>query len=119
MEGECVGNVTDTDAIAGYQDADHVEPVGLLRPPVTVDPDASGAPQLALLPPVDGRDGASELGTPSSLDLHERHHAVLLDYEIDVAMPGAEAALHDAPPPASEPPLRYPLAQLAQCLPGR
>jgi hypothetical protein len=64
-------------------------------------------------------DGTAEPAAPPSLDLDEGHQAIPLDHEVDVAMPGAEPALHDTPPALPKPSLRDPLSQLAECLPGR
>ena len=109
MEWKCVLDVTDPDPLAFDQDPDHVEPVRIVRPAMAGDPDARRASQLLLFPPVDRFDGTAELVPASSLDLDERHHPVPLDDEIDVAMPGAEPALNDAPPALPEPSLRDPL----------
>ena len=114
MEWKRVLDVADPDALALDEDPDHVEPVRVVRPAMAGDPDARRASQLFLLPPVDRFDGAAEPIAAPSLDLDERHYSISLDHEIDVAVPGAEPALHDAPPAPPEPPLRDPLPQLAE-----
>ena len=106
MEWKRVLDVADSDSLTLDQNADHVEPIGIVRPAVAGDPDARRASQLLLFPPVDRFDGTAELVPASSLDLDERHHPVPLDDEIDVAMAGAEPALNDAPPALPEPSLR-------------
>ena len=106
--------MADSDALPLDEDPYHVEPVRVVRAPVTGDPDARGASQLLLLPPVDRFDGAAEPVPAPSLDLDERHHPIPLDDEIDVAMPGAEPALDDAPPALPKPSLRDSLPQLAE-----
>ena len=119
MEWKRVFDVPDSDPLALDEDPDHVEPVGVVRPAMAGDPDARRASQLFLFPPVDRFDRTAEAIPAPSLDLDERHYPIPLDHEIDVAMPGAEPALHDAPPALPKPPLRDPLSQLAECLPGR
>lgn len=52
----------------------------------------------------------------SSFYLNERDEALALNDEIDVAVAVPEAALNDAPAPASEPPFGDTLPQLAQSL---
>jgi hypothetical protein len=86
---------------------------------VPIDPDAGGAAQLPLLPPVDRFDGTAEPAASPSLDLDEGHHPITLDHEVDVAMARPEPALHYAPPSPAEPSLRYALSQFAERLPGR
>ena len=54
-----------------------------------------------------------------SLDLHERDQTFLLDYEIDIPMPGPEPALNHSPALFPKPPFGYPLSKCAECLPGR
>ena len=114
MEWKRVLDVANPDAPTLDQDPNDVEPVGVVRPAVAGDPDACGTSQLLLFPPVDRFDRSAESITASSLDLDERHHPISLDHEIDVAMPGAEPALHDAPPTLPKPSLRDPLPQLAE-----
>ena len=110
MERKCVLDVADSDALALDQHPHHIEPVRIIRPAMAGDPDARRASQLLLLPPVDRFDGTAEPVPAPSLDLDERHHPIPLDDEIDVAMPGAEPALYDAPPALPEPSLRDPLS---------
>ena len=119
MEWKRVLDVADPDALALDQNADHVEPIGVVRPAMAGHPDARRASQLFLFPPVDRFDRSAEPVAAPRLDLDERHYSIPLDHEIDVAMPGAEPALHDAPPALPKPSLRDPLPQLAECLPGR
>ena len=119
MEGKCVLDVADPHPIALDEHANHVEPVSVGGPAVAIDPDPRRAAQLPLFSPVHRFDRTAEPIAASSLDLDERHYAISLDHEIDVAMPGAEPALHHAPPALPKPSLRDPLPQLAECLPGR
>ena len=114
MERKCVLDVADPDALAFDQNPDDVEPIGVARPTMARDPDARGASQLFLFPPVDRFDGSAEPIAAPSLDLDERHYPIPLDHEIDVAMPGAEPALHHTPPAPPKPSLRDPLPQLAE-----
>lgn len=114
MEWKRVLDVADPDSLTLDQNADHVEPIGVVRPAMAGDPDARRASQLLLFPPVDRFDRSAEPIAAPSLDLYERHHPIPLDHEIDVAMPGAEPALHDAPPATPKPTLRDPLPQLAE-----
>ena len=83
------------------------------------DPDASRATQLLLLLPVDRSNGVTKRVALPSLDLHERDYPVVLDHEIDVAVPCAKPALYHAPPSLAKPSLRDPLPEFTQCLPGR
>jgi hypothetical protein len=114
VQWECVLDVADPDPLPLDENPDDVEAIGVRDPSVTGDPDTGGAAQLLLLPPVDGFDRTAEPIAASSLHLHERHHTVPLDHEIDVAVPGPEAALDHTPPTPPEPPLRDPLPQLAE-----
>ena len=114
MEWKGVLDVADSDALALDEDPDDVEPVGIVRAAMARDPDARRTPQLFLLSPVDGFHRTAEPIAAPSLDLDERHHSIPLDHEIDVAMPRAEAALHDPPPALPKPSLRDPLPQLAE-----
>ena len=101
------------------QHADHVETVRLLTAPMSGDPDTRRATQLPLLLPVNGTYRISESVAMARLDLHERDEALLLDYEIDVAVPRAKPALDNPPALSPKPSLRDALPQLSQCLPGR
>ena len=114
MQWKRVFDVADPDPLPLDEDSHDVEAIGVRHPAMPGDPDAGGATQLLLLPPVDGFDRTAEPIAASSLHLHERHHPVPLDHEIDVAMPGAEAALDHPPPTPPEPSLRDPLPQLAE-----
>lgn len=114
MEWKCVFDVADPDALTLDQDSDDVEPVGVVQSAMARHPDARRASQLFLFPPVDRFDRPAKSIPAPSLDLDERHHPVPLDHEIDVAMPGSEPALHDAPAALPKPPLRDPLSQLAE-----
>jgi hypothetical protein len=114
VEWKRVLDVADPDPLAFDQDPHDVEPIGVRNPAMTGNPDAGGASQLLLLPPVDGFDRTAEPIAASSLHLHERDHSIPLDHEIDVAMPGPEAALDHSPPTPPEPSLRDPLPQLAE-----
>ena len=114
MEWKSVFDVADSDALTLDEDAHDVESVGVVRAAMARDPDARRSPQLFLLSPVDGFNRTAEAIAAPSLDLDERYHPVPLDHEIDVAMPRAEPALHDAPPTLPKPPLRDPLPQLAE-----
>ena len=64
-------------------------------------------------------DGISKRKAFPSLHLNERDCSFSLDHEIDVAVAASETALHHAPSLPLEPPLRDPLSQLAELLPGR
>jgi hypothetical protein len=114
VEWECVLDVADPDPLSLDQDPHDVEAIGVRHSAVTRDPDAGGATQFLLLPPVDGLHRTAEAVSASSLHLHERHHAFPLDHEIDVAVSGPEPALDHPPASSPEPPLRDPLPQLAE-----
>ena len=114
MEWKCVFDVADSDALALDQHPHHVEPIRVVRSAMAGDPDARRTSQLFLFPPVDRFHGSAEPVAATGLDLDERHDPIPLDHEIDVAMPGAEPALHDAPPALPKPSLRDPLPQLAE-----
>ena len=114
MERKRVLDVADPHALALDQDPDDVEAVGVVQPAMAGDPDSRRASQLFLFPPVDRFYRTAEPIAAPSLDLDERHHSIPLDHEIDVAMPRAEAALHDPPPALPKPSLRDPLSQLAE-----
>jgi hypothetical protein len=65
--------------------------------------------------------GAAKARRHTSLHLDESHHASLgagvFDYEIDISVSTAEAAVENPPPARLEPLLCDPLASLAQNLP--
>ena len=109
----------DSHGRARHEHADHIEPIGLIRPTVALDPDMSRAGQLSLLSPVDSFHRKSELCTLPSLDLDERYQSIAFGNEIDVPVTVAKPALHDAPPFSSEPALRYPLSNFSKRLRGR
>ena len=111
--------MADSDVLALDEDPDDVEPIGVLPAAVASDPDSGRTSQLLLLPPVDRFDRSAEPYPASRLDLDERDDALPLDHQIDIAMAGAESALHHSPPPRPEPPLRDALSQLAERLRGR
>ena len=119
MEWKRVLDVADPDALALDENAHHVEPIGVAGPAMAGDPNARRSAQLFLFPPVDRFHRPAKPVAAPGLDLDERHDPIPFDHQIDVAMPGAEPALHDAPPALPKPPLRDPLPQLAECLPGR
>ena len=119
MEGKCVLDVAHSDSASLDEHANDVEAISVRGETVPRDPNPRGAAQLLLLAPVHRFDRTAEPRAASSLDLDERHHPMSLDHEVDVTVPGPEAPLHYAPPPPPKPPLRYPLPQLAECLPGR
>ena len=114
MQCEGVRNVPDSDPRPVHEHADHVEAIGVVPTAVPVDPDPRRTSQLLLLPPVDCFDWSPEPVPAPSLHFDEGHHPISLDHQIDVAMPGTEPALDDAPPPLPEPSLRDPLPQLAE-----
>lgn len=104
---------------AVHQHADHVESVRLRLPAVAIDPDHCGSLQLFALPVVNRLYGATELRSATGFDLHERHRAIPLHDQIDIAVAIPKPSLDDAPPAPSEPPLRYPFPEFPQRLPGR
>src|SRR5262249_38955476 len=110
---------THSHAVAFHEHPDDVEPVGVVRAPVPVDPDRGGADQLALLAPIHRLDRITEFAAAARLDLDERHRALPLHHEIAVPMPTPEPPLHHPPSVALEPSLRDLLAQLAELLAGR
>jgi hypothetical protein len=118
-ESERVLDVSNPNARAFEDHPDDVEPVGLRRPAVAIDPDHRGTSQLPLLPPIDRFDRATEPFVTASLDLDEGDRTVALDYEVDVPMPVAEASLQYAPPVPLEPPLSDPFSDFAKGLRGR
>ena len=119
MEWKGVFDVADPDALALDENPHYIEPIGVAGPAVAGDPDACRSSQLLLFPPVDRFHRSAEPVAAPRLDLDECHYPIPLDHQIDVAVPGAEPALHHAPPALPKPPLRDPLPQLAECLPGR
>jgi len=64
-------------------------------------------------------DRISKSKASPSLHFNERDCPLSLDHEIDVAVTAPESALDYPPSLSLEPPLRDPLAQLAELLPGR
>ena len=107
------------DAIAFDQYPDDVEPIAFRGLSVTVDPDLSGFGQLLLLPPVDRLHGLPELVTSPSFDLDEDDHAFAFHHEVDVSMPRSEPPLDHPPTCSPKPPLRDPLSEYSELLPGR
>ena len=112
-------DMPDPNTAVGHEDPQDVEPVGDARTTVAGHPDAGRSTQLLLFPPVDRSDRIAEPVTPPRLDLDEGNDSVPPDDQVDVPVPGPEAASHHPPPPDREPPLRDPLSQLPECLPGR
>ncbi len=119
MEEKCILDVSDSNALAIDEDADDIEPICLLPPPVTCDPDPRRPTQLLLLLPVDCANRITEGVALPCFHFHERHEPFLLDHEIDVAVPRTKTALDNAPPLPPKPPFRDALPELPQCLPGR
>ena len=111
--------MADPDTLAVHEHPDHIEPVGVGRSAMARHPDAGRTTELPLFSPVDGLYRAAEPIAAPSLDLDEGDHPLSLDHQIDVPVPAAEPPLDHAPAPSPKPPLRYPLAQLSQCLRGR
>jgi hypothetical protein len=72
-----------------------------------------------LLAPIHGFHRIAKLRPAARLYLDERYQSLALDDEIDVAVTAPKSALNHAPTLAPEPPLRDPLAKLAEPLLGR
>jgi hypothetical protein len=72
-----------------------------------------------LLLPVDRFHRISELASSARLYLDEGHETFTLHHEVDVTMAVPKSSLDDAPALPPEPPLRDPLSELPECLPGR
>jgi hypothetical protein len=119
VKEEGIFHMTDTDPLASHEDTHHIETVRLHRPAMTVDPDSGRTTELPLFPPIDRLHRASKPVAAPSFDLDKGNHAVALDHEVDIAMPTPEPTLEHPPASAPKPPLRYPLTQLAERLPGR
>ena len=118
-ESERILYVSDPYSRALDDHPDDVEPVGLLRPAVAIDPDHRGTSQFPALPPVDGFNRATEPLVSACFDLDESDRAVALDYEVDVPVPITEASLQYAPPVPLEPTLSDPFSDFAKGLRGR
>lgn len=103
-------------AFALNQHADDIEPIRFLRATVTVDPDARAASEFALLAMVHGFDGITELRAATRFHLDERNQRIATNDEIDIAVPVAEAAVHDAPAFAREPSLCDAFSEFADTL---
>ncbi len=101
------------------QHADHVETIGLVRPPVPSYPHRRRPSQLPLLCPSHRLDGITKLQPATRLHLDEGDHSPTFDDEIDIAMAAPESPLHDPPPFPPQPTLGDSLAQLSKLLPGR
>ena len=86
---------------------------------MAVHPNARGAAQLLLFPPVNRFYRLAESISATRLDLHECDRSLSLDNEIDIPVPGSETPLHDAPTRPTEPSLGDSLTQLSELLPGR
>jgi hypothetical protein len=111
--------VSNAHSFAIHEHAHDVEPVGVSRLPVPVNPNTSRSRQLFLLLPVDRFHRISELISPARLDLDESDETLALHDEIDVTMAIPKPSLDDAPPFSPEPPLRDPLSELSERLRGR
>jgi hypothetical protein len=116
---EGVFYVLDTHRIPFHEDPDDIEPVRVVRPAVTVDPDRGRLRQLALLPPVYRLYRIDEISRASSLYLDKGHRAVPLGNEVDVAVPVPKPALQYPPAASPQPPFRDALADFAEFKPGR
>ena len=120
MERKCVLDVPDSHPASLDEHADDIEAVGV-RPdrPCRSTQTRAERPNSLCFRQLTASTGPPNPVAASSLDLDERHHPVSLDHEIDVPVPAPEPALNHPPPPLPKPPLRDPLPQLAECLPGR
>ena len=107
------------DSGAIEEHANHVEPIGLVRPPVPVDPDHRRTLQLLAFTKVDGLYRTAELRTFSRLYLNERDRPISLYHQIDVAMTAPEPALDHAPASPSQPPFCDSFSKLTERLPSR
>ena len=95
---------------------DHVESVLHVGPAVPRDPDQRGSRELALLAMVYRGHGIAIFIVPTCLDFDEGDRVPALDYEIDVAMAGAETTVNDRPPADHRPPLSHTLSAGAELL---
>ena len=118
MERESILDVPHPNPALLHENTHHVEAIGVIRPAVPGDPDLGRPPQLPLLPPVHRLDRIPEPVPAARLHFDKRHHTFLLHHEVDVPVAAPKAALDDAPPPELQPPLRDPLSQFSECLPG-
>ena len=99
--------------------ADHVEPIGLIRTPVAVDPHHGRALQLLAFAMVDRLDGAAKLGSLPGFHFHKSDGPVSLNHQIDVTVSRAEAALNHAPASSPQPPFCDSFPKLSKRLPSR
>jgi len=109
-------NMADTSTAVTDENADHVESKHPFPAPIPSHPDRGRADELALFAPVDGLYGVPKVVAPTSLDLHEGHHAAPLRDQIEIPMPVAEAAVEYSPSPLSQPHRRDSLALLPKHL---
>ena len=109
-------NVAHANGLTVHQHPDHVEPVRPALNAKPVHPDLRRPDELALFPPVHGEGRIGNRARMPRLYLHEDDGVVCLDYQVDIAMPIAEAPPEKTPPLTGEPPLGDPLAQFPQKL---
>ena len=109
----------DPDPVPGHEHPHHVEPVVLRRLAMAIDPHESRPRQLPLLPPIHRLDRPAEIIAFTGLYLDEGHYPIPADDEVDVASAIPEPPLHHDPPITPEPPLRDPLSEYSELLPGR
>ena len=110
--------MSDADPILDHVDADDVEAVALGPTPVPVDPDPCGPAELTPLPPSHRLHRLAELEALPGLHFDERDDPMPLRDEIDVAVAGPKATVHDLPAVALQPPFGDPLAQKPELLPS-
>jgi|SRR5688572_8572250 len=111
---ECVLNVPNSNAFLLDQHPHHIEPVGLVRAAMPIDPDQSRPRKLTLLSPAHRLDGLTELRPAARLDLDEAHEPVALHHQIDVAVTAPKPSHQNAPSLLLQPALGHPLAQLPE-----
>lgn len=111
--------VLDAHRVTLHQYTDHIEAVRLVRAAVSIDPDRRRTRQLPLLAPVYRLHRIAELRTTSCFHFDERHQAVSLRNQIDIAVTVAEPSLQHTPPVPTEPTLGHTLPYFAEFLPCR
>jgi len=108
--------VADARAPVADEDADYVKTEHPFPSPIPRHPNRRRTRELALLAPVHSFDGVTEILATARLDLYEGNYPPALCHQVHIAVPAAEAAFEDSPPPLSQPRRRYPLALFPELL---
>lgn len=104
------------DVLTGYENTDHVEPIGELRAAVSIHPNTSTAAKFSAFAEVDRFHRLPKGLAAPRLDFHERNLLPPSHDEVDIAMPAAEPMRDELPAVTPHPAGGDTLAQQPQSL---